>query len=238
MSKEKAGEVTTKQRLMEAAEELFANEGFESVSVREITSRAGANVAAVNYHFGSRTGLVNAVIERYIEPMNQERLRQLTALERRGEATVEEIVETFMRPFAKLVSRSELSERLFAKLMGRTFGGGVALLPESVVVSFGELARRYRKAFGKVLPGLSDADCYWRLHFMVGAMVHTLAHGDMLQKVTGGRCGNPGIDEVLGRCIRFVAAGIREGVDAEPAGKRAGKTVKKVAAKPQEEFDF
>lgn len=131
-----------------------------------------------------------------------------------------------MGPFATLVSRSELSERLFAKLMGRTFEGGVERLPESVVASFGELARRYRRAFGKVLPGLSDEECYWRLHFMVGAMVHTLSHGDMLHKVTGGRCGDPGIDRALGRCIRFVSAGIRDG---------GGEEVKR---KPQEEFDF
>ena len=84
----------TRERIVEAAEALFAERGFEMVSLRDITSRAGANVAAVNYHFRSRAGLVNAVIERYIEPINRERLELLTALEKRGGATVEEILET------------------------------------------------------------------------------------------------------------------------------------------------
>jgi len=227
MIERKVTEGTTKQRLLEAAEELFANEGFEAVSVREITARAGANVAAVNYHFRSRAGLVNAVIERYVEPINRERLDLLTALEKRGEATIEEILETFMRPFVTQVSRSELSERMFGKLMGRTFEGGVDRVPPAVMESFREVARRYRKAIGKVLPGLSDADCFWRIHFMFGAMAHSLSHGDLLRDVTGGRCGSPGIDEVLGRCVRFAAAGFREGAGDEVVEK-----------KPQDEFDF
>lgn len=218
---------TTKQRLLEAAEELFANEGFETVSVREITALAEANVAAVNYHFRSRAGLVNAVIERYIEPINRERLELLTALEKRGGETVEEILETFMRPFVTQVSGSELSERMFGKLMGRTFEGGVARVPPSVLKTFREVARRYRKALGKVLPELSDEDCFWRLQFMFGAMAHSLSHGDLLQEVTGGRCGSPGIDDILARCVRFAAAGFRGGAGVEMVEK-----------KPQNEFDF
>jgi len=209
MIEQKITEGTTKQRLLEAAEELFANGGFESVSVREITTRADANVAAVNYHFRSRAGLVNAVIERYVEPINRERLELLTALEKRGDATIEEILETFMRPFVTQVSRSELSERMFGKLMGRTFEGGVDRVPPSVLESFREVARRYRKAIGKVLPGLSDADCFWRIHFMFGALAHSLSHGDLLQggfprgrrrrgcpEETAGR-----VQFLIGRCV-------------------------------------
>ncbi|MDB6077298.1 MAG: transcriptional regulator, TetR family, partial [Akkermansiaceae bacterium] len=74
--------VATKQRLIEAAEHLFADDGFEKVSVRDITNRAGANVAAVNYHFGSREGLVEIVMARYINPISEERIARLEGLER------------------------------------------------------------------------------------------------------------------------------------------------------------
>ena len=77
------------------------------------------------------------------------------------------------------------------------------------------------------MPGLSDEQCFWRMQFMFGAMAHSLLHGDLLQKVTGGRCGDPGMDDVLQRCIRFAAAGFREGADDEVKVK-----------KPQDEFDF
>ena len=71
-----------KLRLVEAAEKLFAENGFEAVSVRDITKEAGANVAAVNYHFGSRDGLVVAVMSRYLTPVNQERLTRLEKAEK------------------------------------------------------------------------------------------------------------------------------------------------------------
>ena len=71
--------VATKQRLIEAAEALFADEGFDRVSVRDITTKAAANVAAVNYHFGSREGLVAVVMARYINPVSEERLARLLA---------------------------------------------------------------------------------------------------------------------------------------------------------------
>ena len=134
-TKEKTGSAT-RRRLLEAAEQLFSEEGFDRVSVRDITERAKANVAAVNYHFGSREGLVEQVMERYINPVNEERVARLDTLERRAGSKpvpVEELLDAFVRPFATQVRRSELSERLFYKLMGRILGDEMPKLPESVV---------------------------------------------------------------------------------------------------------
>src|SRR6218665_111665 len=107
-----------KLRLVEAAEKLFAEKGFEAVSVRDITKEAGANVAAVNYHFGSREGLVVAVISRYLIPVSQERLASLERAERNG-GGVEEILAAFVRPTVELVGKSELTEKLYGQLVGR-----------------------------------------------------------------------------------------------------------------------
>lgn len=226
---EAEGVGSTKQRLLEAAEELFAQEGFERVSVRDITARAGANVAAVNYHFGNRMGLVHAVVARHVEPVIRERLVRLGELERRGGMTVEELAEAYMRPFVTQVRRSELAERMFGKLMGRLFGEGGDVLPEGVVRGFAEVAERFARAFAKAVPGVAEEEWYWRQNFMAGAMVHTLAHAEMLQRVTRGRCGDPGIERVLSRCVRFVAAGMREGGAGEAGLPRSG---------PQGEFLF
>src|SRR5690554_7783579 len=94
-----------KLKLVEAAERLFAEKGFDAVSVRDITTEAGANVAAVNYHFGSRTGLMAAVMTRYVKPVNDERLARLEAAEARWvgkPVPLEELVDAFTRP---LISR-------------------------------------------------------------------------------------------------------------------------------------
>jgi len=205
--------VATKQRLIEAAEELFADEGFDRVSVRDITTKAGANVAAVNYHFGSREGLIAVVLTRYLNPVNEERLARLDALERRAAGKpvpIEEILDAFIRPFATQVRRSELSEKIFFKLMGRMFGHGCDM-PPVVEQLFINMSTRFFKALGKSLPGLPVDDIWWRIHLMSGAMIHTMAHGEKLQRMSGGDAGNPTMEQTLSRFIRFASAGMRQG---------------------------
>ncbi len=225
--------VATKQRLIDAAEALFADEGFDRVSVRDITTRAAANVAAVNYHFGSREGLVAVVMARYINPVNEERLARLDALERRAAGkplAVEEILDAFIRPFATQVRRSELSEKLFFKLMGRMFGQQGCELPPVVESLFVSMAGRFQRALSKSLPGLAADEIWWRMHLMSGAMIHTMAHSDIVQRLSGGEAGNPTVEQTLSRFIRFAAAGMRHGIeesadDSKPKG-------------PQVEFPF
>jgi AcrR family transcriptional regulator len=213
--------VATKQRLIEAAEVLFADEGFDRVSVRDITNKAGANVAAVNYHFGSREGLVAVVMARYINPVTEERLARLEGLERKAGGkplAIEEILEAFIRPFTTQIRRSELSEKLFFKLMGRMFGQQGCELPPLVENLFITMVTRFHKAFSKALPGLPADEIWWRMHLMSGAMIHTMAHSDKVQRMSAGEAGNPTTEQILSRFIRFAAAGMRQGSDAGENG--------------------
>ena len=68
---------STKERILGAAEELFAQHGFAGTSLRQVTSRADVNIAAVNYHFGSKENLVNEVFRRRMDDMSRERLAAL-----------------------------------------------------------------------------------------------------------------------------------------------------------------
>jgi AcrR family transcriptional regulator len=225
--------VATKQRLIEAAEALFADEGFDRVSVRDITTKASANVAAVNYHFGSREGLVAVVMARYINPVSEERLARLEALERRAAGKplpLEEILDAFIRPFATQVRRCELSEKLFFKLMGRMFGQQGCELPPVVENLFVSMVNRFHKAFSKSLPNLAADEIWWRMHLMSGAMIHTMAHEETVQRMSRGESGNPTIEQTLSRFIRFAAAGLRQdGEGASDESKPKG---------PQVEFPF
>src|SRR5437762_13635541 len=72
----------TKTRILDAGEHLFMEHGFEATSLRQLTSAAGVNLAAVNYHFGSKEELFQAVLTRRLDPMNQERIQLLDRLER------------------------------------------------------------------------------------------------------------------------------------------------------------
>lgn len=224
----------TKLRLLEAAEELFADSGFDAVSVRDITAKAGANVAAVNYHFGNREELIAAVMARYTQPVNDERLARLDALEARsgGKAVpLEELAEAFVRPFMTQVRRSELSEKLFFKLMARTMGDRGSNLPPEVEDQFRKVLSRYAKAVAKSLPELPAEELLWRIHFMTGAMVHGMAHAEALHRLTNGASGAPSAEAMLARVVRFAAAGLR-------GDSRAPAAIPAKARGPQGEFTF
>lgn len=221
----------SKLRLLEAAEQLFAERGFETVSVRDVTQLAKANVAAVNYHFGSREGMVALVVSRYLIPVNEERLARLDALERKwsGKAVpLEEIIDAFVRPVVGLVRKSELSQSLFGKLVGRIFAMRGEGLPPAVEEQMKTLIERFTRALGKALPTVSQEELVWRMHFLVGSIIHMLMNQEMLQRLSGGASGNPTMEVTLGRFVRFAAAGLREGVELESEVKKG----------PQATFDF
>lgn len=247
MTKVEVGAVT-RQKLLEAAETLFSEEGFDRVTVRDVTEKAGANVAAVNYHFGSREALVEKVIERHITPVNEERLARLEGLERKsgGRAVaLEEILEAFVRPFLTQLRRSELSEKLTFKLLGRMMGDQAGRMPAAVEAQLDLVLQRFRKALAKALPHLEEEELLWRTHFMAGGMIHTMAHADLLHRLSRGASGNPSMELTLSRFIRFAAAGLRQGMEmAEPAkpavhadGDASEPTVE-AEVRPQGEFLF
>jgi len=222
-----------RQRVLEAAEELFAKHGFESVSIRDITNHCGANVAAINYHFGGRDKLVAEVMMRYIEPINEERIARLDAARQKWGAKsvpIEELIDAFVRPLVTRVKKSELSERLFYKLCGRVFSEHIDALPAEVEARFGPVLNRFYKAFSASLPELDKEELVWRFHFMVGGMIYLLSHQDMLQRMTHGDSGSPTMEASLGRFIRYASAGFREGVSASSKSEKP--------ATPQGFFDF
>ena len=197
----------TKLALIEAASALFAEKGFEVVSVREITGLAGANVASVKYHFGSREGLIDAVVASMATPVNEERLRRLDDLEDRS---VRALLTAFFEPLLSKIQSSPLSEKLFVKLMGRVVGDRPYEFPEEVMGQFREVAGRYVPAFMEACPRFSSEDVFWRIHFSFGVLSNTLTHGDLLQKISEGKVGDEDLSKTLTRVIDFCEAGFQQ----------------------------
>jgi len=217
-----------KRRLLDAAEALFAERGFEAVSVRDITTRAEANVAAVNYHFGSRDDLIDLLILHYANPVNEERLARLEAVEKKWHGKIsplEEVCDAFLRPLAGTARKSRLSEPLFHKLLGRIFALPSASFPTEARHLLQNSTNRFVRVLSKALPSLTTDELQWRSHFVEGGIIHLLLGEEVLRtKATS----KPAADALLGRFIRFAAAGLREGVEIET---EAGKG-------PQAIFDF
>lgn len=201
----------TKQRLIEAAETLFADQGFEKVSVRDITSMADANVAAINYHFGSREGLLDLIVARWTNPINEERLNRLDELERDAAGKpvpLEDIIYAFMVPFCTRVRSSEISEKLFFKLAGRMFSEQCKF-PPTVEALFYRVAARFHAAFSKALPQFSAEEIWWRFHFTAGSMVHIFANAHKLHMLSNGACGEPELEVIVERFVKYAASGMR-----------------------------
>jgi len=220
-----------KRRLLDAAEQLFAERGFEGVSVRDVTQLAATNVAAINYHFGTRDGLVALVVAGYLALVNDERLARLDAMEGKGPGKalpVEAILEAWIRPLVGTARKSGLAERLGCRLLGRIMALQGAGLPAAMEEALQRIGERFARAYGKALPTVTADELAWRLHFMAGALSHLLIHQDLPQRVPHGAAPAPTLDATLGRFIRFAAAGLREGVALDP-GERKG---------PQATFDF
>jgi AcrR family transcriptional regulator len=221
----------SKRRLLEAAEQLFAERGFEAVSVRDVTKLAKANVAAINYHFGSRDGLIALVVTLRITPVNEERMLRLDALEKKwpGKAMpLEEVIEAYARPLIAAARRGGLSEHLSCRLLGWIFSIPPESLPQAIEDQIRNLSTRFTRALAKSLPSTSAEDLAWRFHFVCGSMVHMLLHQETLHLLSNGASGNPTMEVLLGRFIRFAAAGLREGVEPDPVAKKG----------PQATFDF
>jgi AcrR family transcriptional regulator len=205
-------EITTRERILDVAERLFAESGFESTSLRQITSDADANLAAVNYHFGSKDELVREVLARRIGQLNRQRLLTLDALEAAADAagpSVEQIVEAFVGPALRMAADPRVGGRVFSRLLGHAHAHPDHELTDFIVDQFRDVAQRFAAALHRAVPHLEESEIFWRMLFMVGSMAHSMAMGDHLHKVSNGLC-NPGDTMgILKRMVSFLAAGFR-----------------------------
>jgi AcrR family transcriptional regulator len=202
----------TKQRILEVAEELFAEHGLAGTSLRRIIADAGVNLAAVHYYFRSKESLLEAVIVRRTAPLNEERLTLLDRVEReagRGPASLEDILQAFLGPPIRLILNPTGEGRIFGKLMGRLHSETNICFLEIAKKHFGEVSQRFRAALQAAVPDLPEDDLNWRVHFAMGAMAHTLIFWDRLEVVSHGRLKTDNPDTVIPRLVGFIAAGFR-----------------------------
>lgn len=199
----------TKTALLDAAEILFAERGFADTSLRELTTRARANLAAVNYHFGGKEELAVAVLSRRFEPINAERLARLELLGKRP--TVVAIVRAFVEPV--LLGTPGLPGGAgavpgFCRLFGRLMVEQPPFLRTFLTRQFRELVLRFEHVLKQALPRADGVSLWWRLHFLVGAMAHTLQNAESLMHLSDGRCRHDDTERILAELVAFTAAGL------------------------------
>lgn len=207
--------MTTKNRLLDAAERLFARDGFEATSLRAITAEAGVNLAAVNYHFQSKEALVHAVIARRMAPVNERRLQLLDACEAEagnGPLPLDQVVDAFLRPVFEIFGTHAKD---FAPLMGRLYSEPNEFSEKVFRDHLEPVATRFLRAYQRALPDLPLVELIWRLHFSVGAMGHTLGAGHLLRVISNGQCDPSDTEAAIRRIKDFIMAGLAAPAPAE-----------------------
>jgi AcrR family transcriptional regulator len=202
----------TKLAILNATERLVAAHGFEATSLRAITGAARVNLAAVNYHFATKDALLLAMLNRRMKPLNEARLALLDQFEAQADdrsVPVERILEALFRPVIELIAQPARGGRNFLRLLGLCLAAPASFLKPLVQEEFAEKNRRFHRALRRSLPQLSDTEAHWRLHLAQGAFLHAVAHSQVLELSSRGRCRLTNCEAALERIINFCAAGLR-----------------------------
>lgn len=206
------GQTDTKKRILDAAEKLFAQKGFYATSLRMLTQEAGVNLAAVNYHFGSKEELIKAVIERRILPLNKIRLARMQKIKDKAAAAscppdTREVLRAFFEPTFEF-RKSGKGAQDFISLIGRAFSDPRDTVRKLFLTMVEPVFKLLYELLCDALPFLPKNVVYLRLNFMLGAMAHSMNMSQMCQLLPDGVKLNVNSATLVEQFIIFVATGL------------------------------
>ncbi len=204
-------EVDTRERLLDVAERLFSEQGYEGTSGRQITIEAEANIAAIHYHFGGKKELLHAVLIRRQEPITRARLDRLEALQANPNRppSVEEILGAFLEPALYRARHPENPTARISKLVSRLLIEKPKEVDSIVTAPFVGVLARFLDALEVAVPDISRKELFVRLSMVVGVLIH-IATGMQEAPILPDFAPPPNDDEaVLRPVIAFLAAGFR-----------------------------
>jgi AcrR family transcriptional regulator len=205
--------VETRDRILRAAEALFMEHGFAGTSLRMITARAEVNLAAVNYHFGSKEALVREVFQRHLGPLNAARIAWLDRLEAQAQGqplSVERIVEAMVSPVLQVSRDPVKGGARFLRLLGRALSEGTDALQGVLPAHYRDVVVRFKAALVRALPAVPEAEIVWRMHFMFGAMAYAFAGNDTMQLIATCKVeGADAAEAVIRHLVPFLTGGLQ-----------------------------
>lgn len=221
----------TRERILDAAEALFVEHGFEATSMRLITGRAGVNLAAINYHFGSKEALIQDVFRRRLTWLNEARLSALDRFEKEARGAPlkpHQIVEAFFGVSLRMAADIEHGGHTFMRLLGRTYTEPSAFVRQFLADEYAAVVPRFKEALFRALPDVPPEEILWRFHFMLGAMSYAIAGTDALQLVAEHELDEKDPGALARRLMPFLLGGLRAPL-AGQAVKAKEKTPRKAA---------
>lgn len=210
-SKKAQQSLETRERILDAAEELFARHGLYGVTVRNVAQHAGFDTALIHYYFGTKRGMFDAVFARRADGINRARLESMDAYERqcRGNVTVEGAIRAFLKPVLDNDRTAEKGWRNFSALVAlannsKEWGG------EMMSRYFDHVIHRLIDLLRKALPEASDEDLYWSYQMLSGSLMVIQAATGRIELLSGGLCHSGNVDEFGERLVQYSAAGFKK----------------------------
>ncbi len=202
----------TKERLLAAAERIFAERGFEGASLGAVTRAAGTSVSAANYHFGSKRALLRATLRRRVEPVNRLRLERLDALEAAAAGAplvLEALLDAFLRPAFEVRAAAPEGSAYYRQIAARLYSDPPELVSDLKRELFRPVFERFFAALQRTLPDHPPSALALAFQFTVGTVIHVMS--GQLEGALGIGDGDarPADEEVLTRIVAYTAAGLR-----------------------------
>jgi AcrR family transcriptional regulator len=229
--KKKAPVRNGKERILDAAERLFAQRGYYGVPLRDINRAAGVDVALVGYHFGGKRELFGAVFERRAELLNGERLELLEEARRAalpGAPALEAIINAFTRPLVEHSARGGRGWKSYFALIAYV-SNSPEFAPAMMARHFDPLLARFIAVTREALPRCPPQEIYWGYQFLTGALTLTFAESGRIDQLSGGLCRASDLEVVHERLAPYVAAGLRALCARAGPAPRPGKRVERRA---------
>ncbi|MGX9426935.1 MULTISPECIES: TetR/AcrR family transcriptional regulator [Bradyrhizobium] len=202
----------TRTAILAAAERLYADRGFGDVTLRDIVAEANVNLAAVNYHFGSKDELIAELFVTRSIQLNRERLRLLQAAEEAGDgrASIDAILRALVGPTLRGCLGPENQRSTAARFMIRV---SIESVPPIRRIRNREIdhLRKFITAMRRSLPGHSDVELYWGLHFALAMAQQTVRDSERLTKLSEGKCDVDDVEGIIERVVSVAAMALTTG---------------------------
>ncbi|PSU24348.1 TetR/AcrR family transcriptional regulator [Photobacterium kishitanii] len=199
----------TKNRILDAAELLFAEHGFKETSLRTITTAASANLASVNYHYGDKKGLIRAVLSRYLELFIPALKMELLALHQRDEFDMNDVFLCTKRPLLRLNSFKNNGTTIFMSLISHGYTDVQGHLRWFITTHYDDVIQLFIGAVRRAYPCLDPETLFWRLHFTLGASVFTMTSSTALCDIADSNFSNRvQTEDLINRLVPYLAAGV------------------------------
>jgi AcrR family transcriptional regulator len=169
--------LSTKERILNSTEELVAESGFCELTMRQISTHANTNLAAINYHFGSKQSLINHMLERRLDTLFSMRLKRLDELENGSQqpCLLRQVLEAFIEPALVISNDQRMGGRRFMKILARAYAERSEFLHDLLTSRYADTIKRFASAIERACPHLDPQTVFWRFHFIMGSLTYVMA---------------------------------------------------------------